>query len=71
MSQAARTANVPSKKPVEAPPEQPTSRVKWLLGWVLSPTLFFGGIFLGGAYLGANHPEGWVTRSVLWVAGVF
>lgn len=71
MSQSPRTASVPSKKPVEVEPEQPTSRVKWLLGWVLSPTLFFGGIFLGGAYLGANHPEGWVTRSVLWVAGVF
>ena len=71
MAQAARTANVPSKQPVVVEPEEPTSRVRWLLGWVVSPTLFFGGIFLGGAYVGANHPEGWVTRSVLWVAGVF
>jgi hypothetical protein len=38
---------------------------------VVTPTLFFGGIFLAGAYVGANHPDGWVTGSVRWVAGLF
>ena len=71
MAQPPRTANVPSKQPAAPEVEEPISRLRWLLGWVLTPSLFFGGIFLGGAYLGANHPDGWVTRTVTWVAGVF
>ncbi len=70
MAQPPRTANVPSKQPAPEA-DEPISRVRWLLGWVLTPSLFFGGIFLGGVYLGANHPDGWVTRTVTWVAGVF
>lgn len=75
MAQPARTPANLSKKPpadvAEVEPEGPTSRVRWLLGWIVTPSLFFGGIFLGGVYLGANHPDGWVTRFVLWVAGLF
>jgi len=73
----------PTRLPVNAPgakksPESDDaesagsqSRLGWLLGWVVTPTLFFGGIFLAGAYVGANHPDGWVTGSVRWVAGLF
>lgn len=74
MAQPARPANMSKKQPAEpAPvePEAPVSRVRWLLGWVVTPSLFFGGIFLGGVYLGANHPDGWVAGSVMWVAGLF
>ena len=72
MAQPPRNAPAPaSKQPATVEAEEPTSRLRWLLGWVVSPSLFFGGIFLGGVYLGANHPEGWVTRTVTWVAGVF
>ena len=49
----------------------PQSRLAWLLGWVVTPPLFFGAIFLAGAYVGANHPDGWVTSSVRWVVGLF
>jgi len=74
MAQPPRNVPAPaSKKPAvpEVEAEEPTSRLRWLLGWVVSPSLFFGGIFLGGVYLGANRPEGWVTRTVTWVVGVF
>lgn len=72
MAQPARTA-VPAKKPPaeDVEPEAPQSRLAWVLGWVVSPTLFFGTIFLGGVYVGANHPDGWVTRAVLWIGGLF
>ena len=78
MAQPARPPANLSKKPSAEPvsaevgePEAPISGVRWLLGWIVTPSLFFGGIFLGGVYLGANRPEGWVTRFVLWVAGLF
>ncbi len=71
MAQPPRSpANAPKQAPVPAP-EEPTSRVRWLLGWVVTPILFFGGIFVGGAYLGANHPDASITRGVMWVAGLF
>ena len=74
MAQPARVpANSPKKSPdvEEAESAAPQSRLAWLHGWVVTPTLFFGGIFLAGAYVGANHPDGWVTGSVRWVAGLF
>ncbi len=74
MAQPARVpANSPKKSPdvEEGESAAPQSRLAWLLGWVVTPTLFFGGIFLAGAYVGANHPDGWVTGSVRWVAGLF
>ena len=30
-----------------------------------------GGIFVGGVYVGANHPESWVSEAVAWIAGLF
>ena len=74
MAQPVRVpANSPKKSPdvEEVESSGPQSRLGWLLGWVVTPTLFFGGIFLAGAYVGANHPDGWVTGSVRWVAGLF
>jgi hypothetical protein len=74
MAQPARVPANSPKKPLdseEAESAAPQSRLSWLLGWVVTPTLFFGGIFLAGAYVGANHPDGWVTGSVRWVTGLF
>lgn len=75
MAQPARAPTNPApKKPAESDEAEsaaPQSRLAWLLGWVVTPTLFFGGIFLAGAYVGANHPDGWVTGSVRWVVGLF
>jgi len=74
MAQLARTPAAPAKKSppaedVEA--EAPPSRLAWVLGWVVTPSLFFGGIFLGGVYLGANRPDGYIASGVMWIAGLF
>ena len=61
----------PPKQALATPEHPPSSRIGWVLGWVVTPTLFFGAIFLGGAYVGANNPEAWVTRSVMWVVNLF
>ncbi len=71
MAQPARTPATQPKKVEEVAPEEPTSRVRWLLGWVVTPLLFFGAIFLGGVYLGANHPDNWLSNAVRWFAGLF
>ena len=69
MAQPARPA--PQKQPPPEVAEAPTTRLAWILGWVVSPLLFFGGIFLGGVYVGANHPQGWIASVVLWFTGLF
>lgn len=71
MAQPPRPPANLSKQAPAAAEDPPTSRLGWFLGWVVTPTLFFGAIFLGGAYVGANNPDAWVTRSVIWVAGLF
>lgn len=69
MAQPARPS-VPQKQPPEEA-EARTTRLAWALGWIVTPLLFFGGIFLGGVYVGANHPEGWIASIVLWFTGLF
>jgi hypothetical protein len=53
--------------------EAPTEGRKgsWLLGWVIGPGVVVLGILTAGAYVGANHPESWVTRLVNWTVGLF
>jgi hypothetical protein len=54
----------------EAAAKKP-SPLRWIAGWVVVPGVVLGSIFGAGVHLGANHPEGWYTRAVLWVAGLF
>lgn len=67
----------PARPPVsqkQPPPEQaeaPTTRLAWVLGWIVTPLIFFGGIFLGGVYVGANHPDVWITSIVVWITSLF
>jgi hypothetical protein len=49
--------------------DESSSRVGWLLGWVVAPGLILGVIFLGGVYVGANSEESWMTRAVMWLFG--
>lgn len=70
----AQPTRVPAGKPApkkEAEAEAPQSRLSWLLGWVIVPGLLFGLLMLAGVYVGANHPDSWVTRAILWIAGWF
>ena len=58
-----------SEAPAEA--EAPQSRLAWFIGWVAVPGLVFGGIFVGGALLGAHYPDGWIAWGVRGVASLF
>ena len=71
MAQPARTPANQPKKVEEVAAEEPTSRLRWLLGWVVTPLLFFGAIFVGGVYVGANHPDVWISSLVRWLTGLF
>ena len=44
-----------------------TSRVAWVMGWVVGPGLLVASIWIGGVYVGANLPESWPTRLVNWL----
>ncbi|MEZ4454501.1 MAG: hypothetical protein R3B09_33930 [Nannocystaceae bacterium] len=58
-------------QPAEGEETEPRSRLGWFLGWIMVPGLVLALIVGSGAYVGANHPESWVTRAVLWLAGLF
>ena len=45
--------------------------LRWVLGWVVAPGVVLGGIFGGGVFVGANHPDAGVVKAVLWVVGLF
>jgi len=43
----------------------------WLLVWVALPVLIAAILVATGAHLGANGPDRWYTRLVVWFAGLF
>ncbi|MBL8948269.1 MAG: hypothetical protein JNK45_34160 [Myxococcales bacterium] len=51
--------------------EPSTSRLSWILGWIVAPASVVAAIFGGGVILGAHNPDGWFARSVMWVVGIF
>ena len=51
--------------------EPKPSRAAWIAGWVIGPGLIVLGILTAGLYVGANHPESWVTRLVNWTVALF
>lgn len=66
----------PPKTPAKQQPpaeegERRPSTLGWVIGWIMVPGLVLATIVGSGAYVGANHPESWVTRGVVWVAGLF
>jgi hypothetical protein len=49
-------------------PKEKTGAVRWIIGWIAIPALVLAAIFGFGLHLGANNPEAWYTRAVLWIA---
>jgi len=45
--------------------------LRWIIGWILVPGLVIFAIFATGLHLGANNPEAWYTRAVMWIAELF
>jgi hypothetical protein len=46
-------------------------KLRWILGWVVLPGTLIGGIFGGGALVGAHFHESWFTRAIVWIVEVF
>lgn len=51
--------------------DKPTSRLSWVVGWVLVPGTVIGVIFGGGALVGAHFHDSWFTRAIVWVVELF
>ena len=51
--------------------DKPTSRLSWVVGWVLVPATVIGVIFGGGALVGAHFHDSWFTRAIVWVVELF
>lgn len=45
-----------------------SSRVRWILGWVVAPGSFLTLLFLAGMHVGARFPDWWLTRLLAWIA---
>lgn len=56
------------KEPAEEPKK---GMLGWVLGWVVVPGLVLGSLVAFGAHLGANEPDAWYTRAVLWAVDLF
>jgi hypothetical protein len=68
---AAKPAAASAGAAIATTAETPTSRLSWILGWIVAPVSVVAAIFGGGVILGAHNPDGWFARSVMWVAGIF
>lgn len=55
----------------QADESKSSSRLGWLVGWVLLPGTVLFAIFAAGALLGAHYSESWFTRLILWFVGLF
>ena len=42
--------------------------LRWIIGWIMIPAFVIFGIFATGLHLGANNPDAWYTRAVMWIA---
>ncbi|PRP96373.1 hypothetical protein [Enhygromyxa salina] len=49
--------------------DKSSSKLGWLLGWVVIPGLLVAALFFAGVHVGARHPQMGLSRAVLWVLG--
>ena len=59
----------------EVAPDQaeaaPTSRLSWIVGWVLVPATLLGLIFGGGVAVGVHLHDSWFTSMIVWIVELF
>jgi hypothetical protein len=60
-----------AKAEPEGDDARPRSWKRWVLGWIVLPGSFVGGVVLAGALVGAHYSESWFARLVSWVVGLF
>jgi hypothetical protein len=66
-SQTAPAKPAATSSPASERPAARTSKLRWLLGWVLTPLLLLTLLFFAGAHVGARHPQMGLSRATLWV----
>lgn len=49
--------------------EEQSGWFRFLLGWVVVPGSVIGAIVLAGVHVGANHPDMFLSRLLLWMFG--
>jgi hypothetical protein len=68
MAEAKQEGKIVRKRDEGEQPKEKAGVLRWIIGWMVVPALVLGGIFGTGLHLGANHPEAWYTRAVMWIA---
>ena len=51
--------------------ETPPSRLSWVVGWVMVPSVVIGVIFGSGVLVGVHMHDSWFTRLIVWVVELF
>ncbi len=49
--------------------EEESGWFRFLLGWVVAPGSVISAIVLAGVHVGANHPDMFLSRLLLWMFG--
>jgi hypothetical protein len=57
----------PDTEPTAKRSRKRSGKLRWLLGWVVTPLLLLGALFLAGVHVGARYPEMWLSRTTLWM----
>lgn len=67
-SKSPRAAGSPTPAAAKQPDAAaPRSWLGWIVGWVLTPIVCLTAIVGGGVYVGANHPDAWLSQAVAWL----
>jgi hypothetical protein len=55
--------------PTSSAPAEPSSRLRWFLGWVVLPLTVIAMLFAAGVHVGARRPDKPLARALLWAFG--
>lgn len=73
MVEASKPRSTPPKPPpsrsaaAASEPGKRSSKLGWVLGWIVAPLLVLGCLFGLGVHVGARHPQMWLSRATLWL----
>lgn len=68
MAAAKPSSSRPKPPPLDEPATpRKAGKLRWLLGWVVTPLLLLSLLFLGGVHVGARNPDMWLARATLWM----
>jgi hypothetical protein len=71
MAEAKKEGTIARKQDEGGEAKVRPSALRWVIGWILVPSLVIFAIFGFGLHIGANNPEAWYARAVMWIAELF